>query len=485
MGVGIRWYSSGTQPQVWTTAVAYNQILKNFLSPQSLWLRLPSAALASDKMASSSDKMACVHWRVAILLTLTLCQSPLLAYGTETNTSLSDPSSEALDDLSNTGNFQYSEALWPPMQQNSKLQSQASQLVTHDADSGRRDGGNLLDVDENKQPQEGLYDKRQNSISVSKRSTNDISNWGSNPYLLGKRFSNRAFWTARGKKDVKDMTMNPTSERDNPAYNMRDFTYYDSLADPYDNYAAATSYWDGDVLEEENQDEMNENLRRLNMVRGTVKLRDRPFWAASGNRQRTEANDDSYNAETYPEKRSPRGLNSQIQKALWKSNGGDSSKFWMSRGRRFWPARGKKAVKPAIFSRLARLVNSGYRESAYNLLDTIGQRELEPEHVLGYQELPAASSEISEQPIFWVVRGKKTEPSTTDDFNASDESRMESSWDLPSQVNDREKKAFNDFASALSRLKGREYKVPNFWANRGRKNFWAARGKRAMSNLNG
>lgn len=307
--------------------------------------------------------------------------------------------------------------------------------------------------------------------SLAKRSSKDISNWGSNPYLLGKR----AFWTPRGKKSNEDYILNyPDLDGENQLYFPKALASYNYALEPY-FIASSADVLPNQIPEDVPEESGVQNSHgNLNLVLPTDKRRNGLFWAARGKREKIEETSPDFedDPENVVEKRSNSVSYPKLAEALWK-NKADNSKFWMTRGRRFWAARGKKAIDSATFSRLARLVNAGHNNKAFIKLDSFGQSERGPDSGLGLSKLPVNGGGTEDQPIFWVVRGKKSDSVAGDDYS----DYKVSPWEL-ALANGREKKSANRYTSALAHLKSRGLNLPQFWANRGRKNFWAARGKR-------
>ncbi|XP_018009172.1 uncharacterized protein LOC108666757 [Hyalella azteca] len=408
--------------------------------------------------------MTTMSLRLTFLLAVLACHDVLTAPAAESNRS----SALAISEKGDVGDFGHGRVLWVPTDDSSQRYFQDRTTTGQEVALGE-------DMNASRRPHHVMETSKEEDPkirSVKKRSIKSISTWGSNPYFLGKRY-NRAFWTARGKKNARDVALSsPEIESNHPYYDTQDNPTYGSSGDFYSH--PSKEFVDGeDIVGLEGWNDLSEAIRKMNMIPVTDKRRSGLFWAARGKRQNEDAPDE-YDFEANNEKRYIKELNPKMHQAFAKFQSGDNPQFWMSRGRRFWAARGKKTVDPSTFNRLARLVNSGNADNYYDLEPT-GESEHTPEPQWGYGDW--SDSELSGPPIFWAVRGKKSSVAMFDDMNSpSDPSKQEAF-----QNSEMEKKSTNQFASALSHLRSRGFETPNFWANRGRKNFWAARGKRDLS----
>lgn len=270
-----------------------------------------------------------------------------------------------------------------------------------------------------------------------------------------------SFWTTRGKKDtVYDPQLLPDYD-----FDKEDYTQYPGLEAP-----GSHPVQHSDIKPLYNTDPANALMPSISgkIARGvyyllnkldtqTNKRKDVSFWAPRGKRNegyRTESNgrdqEKFSGMRTLPKQHPNIGLK------------GDTTEFWMPRGRRFWAQRGKKSSYPGQ-SFVSGLYNN---EVAYNNAQNPATFHSGPNKKNLRQEsyLMEGPENIGDIPSFWIVRGKKQTSDEHFGSAAVDYNPSEATSNIP------EKKAYSRFKSFMRTN-------PAFWASRGRKSFWTARGK--------
>ena len=257
----------------------------------------------------------------------------------------------------------------------------------------------------------------------TKRNPRRLPDFGSNPYLVGKRYGPPQFWAARGKKFIADGSFSSDEDATYPANNFNAALFYTqpNLIPSIEDKIKSSEELSGDTTKRDNQD--------LEAVADD-----------------TEPQSD--NPEGIP---GARPFNMNLNPLSTYPLGGDKSKFWMSRGRRSFSGLGNPNYQPPL-DRLAQMVGDS------ELDDTNYRFANFKSNFKGSPGLSQAFGLLKRQyepniPEFWIARGKK-------------------SFEVAAPVS----KRGSGRSKILSRLNSRGLKVPNFWANRGRKNFWAARG---------
>ena len=340
---------------------------------------------------------------------------------------------------------------------------------------------------------EGSYsndaDQQDNSDNApvsefEKRDTAAYSNWGSNPYFLGKRINNQPFWAARGKKDIKNeqsiQSDYMTLDNDGPMKYRSVMKYpqpYISKNIP--NYIANED--DYSMHDPEKQKATQSGLIMDYLSDLPENHKDDQYWRSNDDHQEKPRKTFDQNSIKSSNKRGPPIKFTPHMKDLILSgkNGNDKSQFWMARGRRFWTARGKKSQKESsTFNRLSRLVNSGIKNRQFLTDSSFNKNpeQIKSVYIYDIENNPG----VLQQPNFWVVRGKKSASNSKFDEDYDNIEDKDSPLYLH-PAGSRDKKGYRHL-SALARMNGRtSFRSPKFWANRGRKNFWAARGKRSLS----
>ena len=327
--------------------------------------------------------------------------------------------------------------------------------------------------------------------NLEKREISSYTNWGSNPYLLGKRPYNSQFWTARGKKsslnDEQSMIDNNADfpeislATDGTNENENAFNYAIPLIiDSSQVYSMLGNEFSGGSPPDQQTLSHPEYLSDF----GQKRRDDRLFWASRGKRPYVITDDDKEMDHSATKRANPNNMTPLMKNVIATGKNVDKSKFWMSRGRRFWAARGKKASDSAsTFSRLSRLVNSGIKSGQF----------FAPGPVVGQKGVNlfdiGLDPTMTDKPNFWVVRGKKSTLIANDGEDSTTANEPDGGL-APLSENGRPSYMQIDFIrdkkrlqhlSALAHMNGPlGGRASNFWASRGRKNFWAARGKRSL-----